>query len=171
LRAGFIEERPHQGRFVIERSFSLDPSHACYRELRALLRAACDAVGLLFNSAPRQAHSGRKMGWPPDHRGRASLALALSRNEPSDVGMLAKACGANRRQILDRIRLLEVSRCVSSFMLGRSVWVKFNDQAPIAGELRALLDAMWQSGLRYGAMRVMGDASGRQPPAQGPLVE
>jgi hypothetical protein len=160
LEAGMILEKPHRGRFVIERSFELDHRHACFPELRDLLRAACKAVGLPFLEPPRVSLSRMKRAtWPPDHRGRAALALALSHNGSSDVGMLAKACCAKRRQIVDRARILEEAGYIRTYPVGRSLWIRIDDDALVLKESKALLRGLWRNGLRPSRLRIMSSAT------------
>jgi DNA-binding MarR family transcriptional regulator len=159
IAAGLVREHPHRGRFIAERSFSLDQRHACSRELHKLLCAACSSVGLTYSNLRRRTEPARsKATWPPDHRGRAAFALALFQNGASDVGMLAKACHAKRRQIADRARIMEEAGYVQTYPIGRSLWIRVDDDAVASKELTTLLRALLRNGLRSNRLRIMGSA-------------
>jgi len=154
--AGLISEHPHRGRFIMESSFLLNPTHCCARELAVLLRAVCQSAGLQFRSTiPARTFYPRKGSWPPDHRGRARLALALHSGGPADVGTLARITRARRKQVVERIGLLRNARMIETTIVGRSVIAKIVGPPHVKDEMAALLEAMHRRGFEKNVLRLM----------------
>ncbi len=160
-RAGLVREAAARGRHVAETTFALHEDHPAAAELRALLETAAHLCGVAAAARatlrPKIAgtHASRPDAvWPPDHRGRLSLLLAVHAGAAT-IDELSAATDRPHHVVRRRMLGLVFAKLARPGFDGTVLSFAADAAHPLASEIEALLTALTAAGVEPSGLRTM----------------